>query len=43
VTVSLGAAVAAPGERVPAADLIARADDNLYKAKATGRNRVVAG
>jgi two-component system, cell cycle response regulator len=43
VTVSLGAAVATPGEQLPTPELLARADKNLYKAKATGRNRVVAG
>jgi diguanylate cyclase (GGDEF)-like protein len=43
VTVSLGAAVAAPGEGLHAAELLARADKNLYKAKESGRNRVVAG
>ena len=43
VTVSLGAAGAAPGELIPTSELITRADKNLYKAKASGRNRVVVG
>ena len=38
VTVSVGAVVARPGES--AADLLRRADENLYRAKSSGRNRV---
>jgi diguanylate cyclase (GGDEF)-like protein len=40
-TVSIGAASGAPGSAV--ARLLARADAALYRAKATGRNRVVSG
>jgi diguanylate cyclase (GGDEF)-like protein len=40
LTVSLGVACENPGETV--ADLIRRADDNLYAAKNLGRDRVVA-
>jgi len=39
VTVSIGAACYDPGE--PLAQLIERADAALYKAKKTGRDRVV--
>lgn len=39
VTISLGVATVA--EEVPADTLIKAADDNLYRAKETGRNRVV--
>ncbi len=39
ITMSMGVAVFKPGEPVP--DLIQRADQGLYHAKATGRNRVV--
>ena len=42
VTVSVGAAVAEPG-RDRLADLIARADAALYRAKAAGRDRVALG
>ncbi|WP_428561995.1 MAG: diguanylate cyclase [Solidesulfovibrio sp. DCME] len=41
VTISLGLAEARPGES--AAALVARADEALYRAKETGRNRVCAG
>jgi hypothetical protein len=40
-TVSIGAACGVPGTAV--ARLLARADAALYRAKATGRNRVVTG
>jgi diguanylate cyclase (GGDEF)-like protein len=40
ITVSIGAAVSAPG-RVDTGDLVKRADAALYAAKARGRNRVV--
>ena len=40
VTVSIGVAVYDPGERL--SDWVARADAALYRAKAEGRNRVVA-
>ncbi|WP_022722087.1 diguanylate cyclase [Rhodopseudomonas sp. B29] len=40
VTVSIGAALAAPGESL--ADAILHADDALYRAKHRGRNRVTA-
>ncbi len=43
VTVSVGVAVTAPGEQLPAADIISHADKNLYKAKLAGRNCVVVG
>jgi diguanylate cyclase (GGDEF)-like protein/PAS domain S-box-containing protein len=39
VTISVGGAMARPNE--PAADLMRRADDMLYAAKRSGRNRVV--
>ena len=39
VTISLGAALIEDGDRT-AADLIKRADEKLYQAKRTGRNRV---
>ncbi len=39
VTISLGAALMEEGDRT-AADLIKRADEKLYQAKRTGRNRV---
>ncbi len=38
LTVSCGIAIARPGEWI--VDLLARADDNLYRAKRGGRNRV---
>jgi diguanylate cyclase len=40
ITLSAGVALFRPGERP--ADLVDRADDALYQAKQTGRNRVVA-
>ncbi len=43
VTVSLGAAVASAGEKVLSPELLDRADKNLYRAKAAGRNRLVTG
>jgi diguanylate cyclase (GGDEF)-like protein len=39
VTVSLGVAVSAPNAPLVTPELIARADANLYRAKAEGRNR----
>ncbi len=41
VTVSIGVAVRAPNDASPM-DMLRRADDGLYEAKAAGRNRVVA-
>jgi two-component system cell cycle response regulator len=41
VTVSLGVAVAEGGARIEPEDLIRQADERLYEAKRTGRNRVV--
>ena len=43
VSISLGVATIVPERGGDAAHLIARADANLYRAKATGRDRVVAG
>ncbi len=40
VTVSVGAALAAPGDATAFADLLQVADAALYRAKANGRNRV---
>jgi diguanylate cyclase len=40
ITVSIGAAVYELGERIP--DLVERADQALYAAKKSGRNRVVS-
>lgn len=40
ITVTIGVAVIAPGEDIPA--LLARVDEGLYRGKAAGRNRVVA-
>lgn len=40
VTVSVGATLARPGDRQ--SSLLSRADRNLYRAKASGRNRTVA-
>jgi len=42
-TVSIGAASLSGGEQVAAADLLHRADLNLYQAKRDGKNRVCAG
>lgn len=42
VTISLGVACAAPGSHLTPEQLIAWADKALYRAKETGRNRVVA-
>ncbi|MBI5826487.1 MAG: PleD family two-component system response regulator [Deltaproteobacteria bacterium] len=41
VTISLGVASVAPDDGTAPEDLIARADEALYKAKAAGRNRYV--
>ncbi len=41
VTVSIGAATAIPGKKISSQELIDEADKNLYKAKKTGRNKVV--
>lgn len=41
-TLSIGIATPLPGERTDPVDLIRRADEALYTAKRTGRNRVVA-
>ncbi|MFZ5929332.1 MAG: GGDEF domain-containing protein [Acidobacteriota bacterium] len=41
LTVSIGASSVEPGVRVSSIDLIRAADDALYEAKRTGRNRVV--
>ena len=40
VTVSIGVAFRAAGERLENADLVARADKALYQSKSSGRNRV---
>ncbi len=40
VTVSIGVAFRAAGERLEDAELVARADKALYQAKSSGRNRV---
>jgi diguanylate cyclase (GGDEF)-like protein len=40
-TASLGVAVSRDGEEIEAKELVRRADQALYKAKETGRNRVV--
>jgi diguanylate cyclase (GGDEF)-like protein len=41
VTISLGVATTSREPRLSAAELIAQADANLYRAKAAGRNRIV--
>jgi diguanylate cyclase (GGDEF)-like protein len=41
ITVSIGVASARAKRKVPASDLVERADRGLYRAKGTGRNRVV--
>jgi diguanylate cyclase (GGDEF)-like protein len=43
VTISVGVAITNGGEPLAPTDLIRLADENLYKAKHDGRNRVVAG
>ena len=42
ITFSIGAAMAKPGHR-PKANVIAVADEALYKAKKLGRNRIAYG
>jgi diguanylate cyclase (GGDEF)-like protein len=42
VTVSIGVCTAPPRSKAPPEQILARADKNLYEAKETGRNRVVA-
>lgn len=42
VTVSIGAAAIMPADGTPAAELLAEADRQLYRAKALGRNRACA-
>ena len=42
VTVSFGVATFVPGDDAAPEDLIAKADEALYKAKESGRNKVVA-
>jgi two-component system cell cycle response regulator len=42
VTISVGLAALSPGERKPVEKLLKEADDALYGAKETGRNRVVS-
>jgi diguanylate cyclase (GGDEF)-like protein len=41
ITVSIGGNSVIPGEETPCADFIKNADQALYKAKETGRNRVI--
>jgi diguanylate cyclase (GGDEF)-like protein len=43
VSISLGMATARPGNALHARNLIEEADNNLYTAKHTGRNRVASG
>lgn len=42
VTLSIGVATSAPGQRPSSDELVRRADEALYRAKAEGRNRVMA-
>ena len=42
VTISLGVATAVPGTAASPEALVAEADEALYRAKRTGRNRVVS-
>lgn len=42
VTVSMGVAVVMPGELASGPQLLARADARLYRAKRSGRNRLVS-
>ncbi|MCL2478122.1 MAG: diguanylate cyclase [Treponema sp.] len=43
ITISIGVAAIVPTEDLHAEDLICKADENLYMAKASGRNRVCSG
>ncbi len=42
ITTSIGVATAFPGEMHNFGDLLSTADKNLYRAKKSGRNRVMA-